>query len=442
MRGLNNNKGVEPDVEVEEKTSKWRVRLSNIQRKLKLGQHYKMERFTILLGASITMLLLFTTLSFVNHRSDVANLASSQALFTEDFKFSLSNQRMHVEGVYGDKDRTDVMVLLRMVDAEGMSTDAKNYELFITGERDSLKYEPDVSLSFFGSTGYGIIRFQMKDGEPLPKQIMDITIRANTDLSGRQGSGTSGEKDSKDGSFANYDQGKLYVNPGAENVTVLENYKVGEEDPSKLYISLVADAKDKEIKEEIETTTSELGKLLNRTKEYANRLSTAGYTPPEEPWFIKGDYIDDDGVLRPAQDVMRAHVFDYHTQTIHEGYIRQVMRDFADFDKYMKNRAVVEGDASIREEIRREQFARTESLQHEDGSALTLNMVSTGSSPSAHVSAKDSVEALETTWRTYVKTKVKLQRDLMRDLLVLDADVLSQPSSYSENRDKDAVTFY
>lgn len=438
MRGLKNNKVTEVDVEEQEESS-FSKRMGALRDKLKLGPHHKMERFTAMLGVTVSMLLLFSVLSFVSHKASIAHNVSAQAIYTKDFNFSLSGQKVLVEGVYGNEDKTDVMILLKMQSPESMSIDANNYELFITGEKDSLSYKPTVTLSLFGSTGYGVIRFQ--DGEPIPKEIADITIRANADVSASNGSGSSSKGESADGSFEKYDQGRFFVNPGADDVETLDGLAAGETEPTKLYTALVAEKRDAEIRDEIQTRTDELGKLLNREKEYTNRLVSAGYEPPKAPWFVEGDYIDDDGVFVAAQNLSGAFDFDYSTKTIRDGYINQVMDDLSAFDAYMKERSERAVNQKADPE-KKEQVDRVDTLKNEDGGVLDLNNVATGSSPSAQVAAKDSVESLQATWRTYLNAKAKLQRDLMRDLFILDADVQSQKISYSVQTGKDAVTFY
>ncbi|MGX1195856.1 hypothetical protein [Metabacillus sp. SLBN-84] len=438
MKGLKNHKAAESGKEggAQEKRS-LAGRLGSLRDRLKLGPHHKMERFSIMLGSTLSVLLLFSVLSFVVNRADIAKSVSAQAIYTENFAFSLSDQKMYVEGVYGNKEKTDVMILLRMQSPETMSSDANNYELFITGETKSLSYKPRVSFSLFGSTGYAIIRFQ--HSETIPQEVADITIRANAALS--EQAEPAPDKESADGSFGKYDQGKLFVNPGASDVKTLEGLDDGETEPTKLYTALVAETRDKEIREAIKTQTSELGKLLNREKEYTNRLVAAGYEPPKTPWFVEGDYVDDKGVFVAAQNLAGAHIFDYSTKTIRDGYIDQVMDDLSTFDAYMKKQSEQE---TIRQKdpSKIEQVERVELLKGTDGAVLDLKNVATGTSPSAQVAAKGSVESLQSTWRTYLTVKNKLQRDLMRDLLILDADVQSQKSSYSVLTDEKSVQFY
>ena len=110
MKGLKNHKPSDADIGAEEQEkSTLGKRFEALRDKLKLGPHYRMERFTAMLGVTVSMLLLFSVLSFVTYRADVAQSVSAQAVYTEDFSFSLSGQKVYVEGVYGHKDKTDVM---------------------------------------------------------------------------------------------------------------------------------------------------------------------------------------------------------------------------------------------------------------------------------------------------------------------------------------------
>lgn len=438
MKGLkpDHTKNVVTESEEQEQSSLGK-RLGAMRDKLKLGPHHKMERFTVLLGGTTAFLLLFCVLSFVTHRADIAKNVSAQAVYTENFKFSLSDEKMYVEGVFGNKEKTDVMVLLRIQNPETMSADASNYELFVTGEKDSLSYKPKMTFSLFGSTGYGLIRFQHKS--QIPKELVDITIRSNAELSAREASEAEG--DVADGSFQKYDQGRLIVNPGADSVKTLDWLKEDETDPTKLYTALVAETFDDEIHEEIKKQTDELKQLLNREKEYTNRLASAGFEAPTSPWFVKGDYVNEDGALVAAENLPGAFEVDYVTKTIRDGYLNQVMGDLSGFDAYMKEHEVAK-EAVKKDSKKKEQVERVESLKGDDGERLDLNTVTTGTSPSAQVAAKSSVESLQATWRTYLNTKSKLQRDQMRRLLVLDADVQSQKHSYSVNDDKSSIRFY
>lgn len=436
LKGLSGAKGqAEEVVEPEEKTG-FGERVKALRNKLKLGPHHKMERFTILLSVTMSFLLLLTVLSFTGHRANLSAQASDQAVVSTDFTFSLSGQRGAVAGVFGDEDRRDVLVLFQLNDPKGMSLDANKYQLFVTGEKDSMSYEPKVSFALFGATGYGILRFE--HDERLNNEVLDITIRSNSGL----GTGGPVSGDIADGSFSDFDQARLFVNPGADSITVLDKLEIGEDDPAKLYTALVADTLDAEIRTKITESTTNLSQQLNSADEYKNRLVSAGYTPPETPWFVEGDYIDEDDVFHAAKNLSEAHLVNYADYSIWDGYINQVAGDLSGFNEYISTiKATAETTAS-KNEAPSEQVENVTSIKHEDGTELDLKTVTTGTSPSAQVAAKDSVDSLTSAWRSYVTEKGKLQRTLMMELLVLDADVLSQPSMYSKNTNDNVATFY
>lgn len=436
MRGINKDS---PDIEDEDDVkveNKIMTTLKGLRDKLKLGPHHKMERFSILVSTSLLFLLMFTGTAFFNHRSDVQALSTSQAVFTDKFKFSLSDQSGTVEGIYGNEEKTDAMILIKMNNPQEMSSDPNNYQLWVTGQKKPLKVQPDITFSLFGSTGYGVIRF--KSEEPLNREIMSVTIRSYSDLSSSVGGGAGKDLDE---SFNEYDQARIFVNVGAENVEIIDGFKAGEDDPTKLYIGLIAKDEEALIQEEIKEITKELGKLLNREKEYSNRIINMGYIPPETPSFIKGDYVDEEGIFRPATTMNLGHKIDYWSKSIEDGYLSQVIGDLSEYAEYSKKHSLqgydVDGDEDINEDV-----PYIDILQHNDGSELDTGTVITGTSSSVEVDVKDSLESLLTTWRSYTSSKVKLQKDLLNKLIVLDANVQSQKIGYKVRDAEKGVIFY
>lgn len=412
-------------------------RLVQFRDKYKLGPHHKMERFGLLFGVSVTGIVLVAGIAFFINRADMANIASETAIMSEEFTYSLSGQSGDVLGVYGDSKRTDVTVLFQMDDPKSMSADAKNYQLFITGAKDSIDpaTAPDVSFGLFGSTGYGFIRFEDKKG--LPNEVLDVTIRSSANLSISESSSTELTGDS----FSEFDQAQLFVNPGATRVSKVD-YPVGEEDPTKLYTTLVGKGLDEEIRKEIEASTKLMGTSLNRATEYRNRLESSGYVPPKTPWFVEGDYIDKDGYAHFDSYLSLAHKVDYKDYTLADGYIRQVAGDLKGFDKYVEAYNDKQAHDYNRDDKKPEDVKEPERLKRKDGSSLTLANVITGTSSSAQVAAKDATTDLIESWRTYVMEKGKIQRQYTYKMLVLDADVLSQRETYSKNDTKDVAVFY
>lgn len=398
--------------------------------KLKLGSHHKMERFAFLFGATSASLLLLTGVAFTQDRIEMSRVATSAALLTQDFSFSLSGQTGTIQGVYGDPARTDVHILFKLADVSTMSLDAKAYEMYITGHKndDSIS---KVSFSLFGATGYGTIRFQNENG--IPNEPLNIVLRANTTLA----SAGSGAGEGADASFDEYDQTRIYVNPGADAVSETA-LAVGEDDPSVLYTELVAAKAEAEVRERIMKATANLETHLKRADEYKNRLVTAGYKPPATPWFVEGDYIDEAGYLVAAKSVPGAHAIDIANTTLRDGYVKQVTTGLEGYSAYMKeaDTAVPKpGDPEVKVE-------RITALETEGGQSIPLEDITTGKSPSSQVAAKTALESLISAWSSYGTVKTEVQKTMMRELLVIDADVLSQPDMYSIHEGKGVAWYY
>lgn len=439
LHGLKDHENA-PDQEDESKQSLFK-RMMALRDKLKLGPHHKMERFTIMLSVTLSLLLIFSVVSFISYRSDVSALASSQASFTDNFTFSLSGEQGTVEGVYGNKNHTDVMVLFKLENPEDMSANAKNYRLFITGDSGSISYKPHVTFALFGSTGYGIIRFQSPN--PIPQQVLDVTIRSKVNLSDNDSSVSPSDDESieNDSSFKKYDQARLVVNPGAQNIKVLHGFKSGETDPSKLYTALVAKAQDQEIHHEIKDELKTLSKLLDREKEYTNRIEAAGYIPPKQPWIIQGDKVQD-GRLYTSHHLVGAYVFNYWDKDISDGYVNQVVDTPSKLNAYMTKQKNAVDNMTATEQEREEVNTIIDTIKSTDGSTLDLNGISDDDSSSSEIALKSNVTALADTWSSYASEKSKLEHDLLSRLLLLDSDVLSQPENYSASSGKEAVIFY
>lgn len=419
-------------------------RLIGLRDRMKLGPHHKMERFTIATAVAMVFMLFFTVLAFGSHRSDVENLSSSQASFTERFDFSLSGQSGRVIGVYGDETKRDAMLLFQFDDPTAMSSNAENYELFVTKDgRSSLSAEdaPAVDFTLFGTTGYGVVRFQSQTEDPIKPQLMNVTIRANASLANEGAGAVATDDGIVDESFNDFDQAQMLVNPGAVNIEIVEGMAAGETDPAKLYIPMVAEAEDTTIRESIATEVSKMDTMLSRSDEYLGRIEASGFETPDVPWFIEGDEINDDGELIINEDVARSHDIDIYDHTIRDGYLNQVIDNLSQYEDYMMSKSEAEADPVDKAaELQRESVPSIDTLTKADGSTVAMESIVTGSSAAANVAAKDATQSLLSTWREYLTAKQTIQRRLKGELIVLDADVRSQ--SELSTTHEDAATFY
>lgn len=443
MRGLNNRNDdklskldeLSADNEKVEKDT-FGVKLKALRDKFKLGPHHRMERFTIMFGSTLTLMLVFVVMGFFAYQSKVGNLEENTPIITNEFRYSLSGQKGTVNKVLSNSDQTDVIFLIEMRSIDNMSIDTKNYELFITNnKRKGMTYEPEVTFGLFGSTGYGFIRFE--NDEPIPQDILNVTIRANEKLT----TGKSSTPDEEDGSFAEHDQARIVINPGANGIDVADGVdSFDTSDPINLYRILVAQEKDEEIHEKIDTQLQFMRDLLAKEREYINRIETAGYVAPERPWFINGDEFDEDGIYYSNNDIVGTHDINYQGVTIEDGYLHQVLDDVSKFDKYVEEKRLERENRDT--EKYREQVDRILMVKAQDGTEVLLENVRVDTSTSAQVTMKESVESLETVWREYLRAKTVLQQELVNELIVLDANVLSQDVNFSSITGSDYVIFY
>lgn len=409
-------------------------RLAELRDRFKMGSHHKMERFGILLGATVVGLVLVTGASYSNYHAKMTNVETTTALVSTDFSFSKTGQGGKVVGVFGDEGHKDVFVLFQLDDPKSMSTAAKNYQVFITGEKENLEPEmiPTGEFALFGSTGYGYIRFEDKQG--LENGALRVTIRANEKLAADNGPAT----ETFDASDAKYDQGTFLVNPGAKQLTP-STLALGESDPSKLYRALVGQAADDAVRVKITESTTKMASLLNRSKEYENRIRSAGYIPPAIPKFVQGDYVENE-VLHTASDVFNAHKVDYASTTLADGYVKQVTSDEASFDGYM---AAWRERELVNTTITSETIKAPDGVKNKTGEKMRFETVIDGESPSAQVGVKTATMDLFQVYQDYLTEKRKIQREYAYDLLVIDADVQSQNATFSRvTSTKKHIFFY
>ena len=187
------------------------------------SRHKRMETFAVSFGILIFGILVVTIVSFGMFIQQQNNTLSSKAIYTTDFSTSKTNIPGTVVGVYASEDRTKAFILMKFDDVKSISTNANNYQVFMTGingqkRRETLKSSPAGSVYVFGNSGY--MGIYLVNNEGFPTQILDIVVRANAELVKKSDNVSS--ENTNDESFSNYDQFRIYANPGATDATVLK----------------------------------------------------------------------------------------------------------------------------------------------------------------------------------------------------------------------------
>lgn len=379
--------------------------------KYKLGNHHKIERFGMTVVSGLVVLLLISGFSFIRSTSNKNVQLDTKAIYSQTLTYSLSENEGSVESVTRSEDGKSAYVLFKMDDLTNVSLDASTYTVYLTGYNKALQFNPAGSIFIFGSTGY--MGVMLHDDGGIPNQVLDITIRANVDIRS-DATNSSTISDDVDGSFAKYDQAQVYVNFGAKQATVNKVLNNNDIEPSDLYYELVSKSKDKELHEELNTAYDDLARLITRSTEYETRIQSAGYVVPDEP-----EWLDDDYVVPGGIDINK-------DKTLSDGYISQVLSDYSQFSEYMVNKNK-ENTAS---QIDTSATSVTE-LTSTTGGVLDLNEISDGVSSSVDLSVKADVETLTSTWTSILSQKQKIQTDINKRLVLLDAEQQDQNTVFS-----------
>lgn len=211
------------------------------------------------------------------------------AQYTSSFTMSLSGTTGSVQGVYTNTDHTRSFVLLKFNDVTNIPVKADKYQLFLSGcdrnqNYDKIKSNPDAQIYMFGSTGY--MGIYLYSAEPFPSQILNLYLRSLVNFSGT--SSTTGHDDE---TFNQYDQARIYFNPGGSYATKADFLDEDDWTIFDIYEELVSRPAEKSIRTLLR---NDLKDMLNQKllmDEYTNRIVDDGLMEPAMPSAIAGDVI-------------------------------------------------------------------------------------------------------------------------------------------------------
>lgn len=317
--------------------------MKNIKDKFFLGRHQKMERFS--LGFFVLSILLVFTLVVGFRQNMIKNhhLISDKAMYNETIQTSKTKVQGQVLGVFGNKEHTKSLVLLHFSDINKISTDAKNYNIFITsanveGNQRRFTSKPTGGVYVFGDTGY--VGLYLVNNAGFDKQILQVTVRANLELVATDDGASKEVPKGKDGdaSFAKFDQFTIYCNPGAqqmEYINALENE--GSPDATLLYRDAVSNNETLVAKEINKKQLANIEIALNNIKEHKERIERRGIAAPDLPDVLLGDTIShekkgDEIIYKydVKADFKGALHFDWQTKSIQDGFVKEAMKNYHD----------------------------------------------------------------------------------------------------------------
>lgn len=416
-----------------------------LMEKLKLGPHYRMERFSLLFCVMVVGILVTTVSCFVAHVQTQNTTLGEQAIYSTEFETSKTGMSGKVIDVYSSEDKAKTLLLLKFDDTKVVSTNADNYQMFLTGasveqNKQTLDGIPSGSIYMFGNTGYMGIYLVNKDG--FGPQILDLVVRCNSEL--QTNASEDVDEEVEDKSFVDYDQFRVYFNPGASKAKHLDCLD-GSKAPSikDFYNEAVITPQEDEIHAQLETQVNNMRVSLNQIHEYEERLETEGITVPAEPSVIAGDKVitNDDGsyTYKPATVLPGGYDLDWQHTSVVDGFIDDLIAKTDSpnmtVDQYfaMMTREA-NGDASGNK-------LDTNNIEWQLNDGTLISSLSGGKS-SRYTKYMEMCNDLTNAWHTYYNQKVDYQREMLGSLLDLEVSKDSILTSSSVNTSENVLRCY
>ena len=255
----------------------------------KFGPHYAIERFGIMfLSLAISMILLVSSIVVTKIKYDNRAL-SGMAQYTSSFTMSLSGATGSVRGVYTNANHTKSFLLLRFNDMSNIPVTADKYQLFLSGcDRDrnykEIKCNPNAMIYMFGSTGY--MGIYLYSSEPFSSQILNLYLRSTVNFTG-----SKSDVAYSDATFNQYDQARIYFNPGGTYATQAAFLDEDDWDIFDIYEELVSRPAEQSIRNLLYDDLKQMRNQQLLIDEYSQRIVDDGLVEPTTPSAIAGDRI-------------------------------------------------------------------------------------------------------------------------------------------------------
>jgi hypothetical protein len=399
-----------------------------------------MERFSVTFFSLVLILVVVCSFAFASWTADRNVTLGDRALYTTEFNTSKSNASGKVLEVYANKDKTKAFCLFQFDDISRVSTDAKNYQAFLTactldGSLTDLVSKPAGSLYVFGNTGYMGIYLVNSSG--FETQILDVVIRANAEIVPYDS--TNYSDDTQDASFLEYDQFRINFNPGAAGVKPLACLDADKApSASDFYLQTVIALSESEAKEALDAKLAELKADLAAIDEFEARIVRDGLQIPATPVAIAGDSVseDENGILSLETSfvVAKGFGFDWRTSDVETGYLKFLRGTMTNEQFFAKKAKEESGDNDF----------RTTDLEWllKDGTDLEDLNVQGGEPSEQYKTAQADTQALIGAWTKYYQDKTAYQVDLLGGLLDIEYTIDFVKASSTVNTSENVILCY
>lgn len=426
--------------------------------KFKLDSHHNIERFGITFIAITSIMVLLLTAAFVSAQNRGRQLLDDQALYVSSFTTSRTNLSGEVPGIFVSPERDRALVLMKFKSPTDVSSDASSYQGFITGSNADLgqtRIEEEIrgEIIVFGSSGYlGVV---LETDQSFPQQILSLTMRANSELVYEKGDANIRKDLRDDKSFLEYDQWRIYFNPGGAQAQVVEALASPKLNVGAMYAELVTAPAETKVRDAMNEVLLQMRADLERIDAYETELGVTssldgdklvnprGDNPQEALIPIAGDEIvggvdqeaqSDDGStlsLRTEWVNPRGFDFDWRNGSVYEGYLDEVVPMGQKYGEYLAARSEQDGGT----------FNASDIVWSLSDGRLLVDAVNTSTATVMQplVTLRTN---LESAYSQYFKDKSDYQVKYPLELLSLEITLRNVETTYSVNSDADAVLVY
>lgn len=420
--------------------------------KLKLDSHHTIERFIIVLGVMMLGAVVIFTSAGVSAFNNGKSTLSSKVLYTPTFLTSKTQIAGEIPGVFVNTNKTRAMVLMKFSEGAQVSVNAADYQGFLTGStmtlsQQNLKTSVDGSVLMFGSTGYMAVI--LDSSAPFETQVMDLTMRANNELTYATEESELDADIAADGSFQKYDQWRVFFNPGGSDAVVSPALDKATPDVGAIFNEVVVAAQEKVVREKMDSQLAlmktELARINDHTAELSRTTADGGslrLVAPATPKQVGGSTLDEvtgnakvadkasDLALKTNFVMPTGYDFDWRSGSVKDGYLDELIPSGSNFVSYLAERTKESPDELNVNDMK---------WKLNDGTDLKLDY----DSDSATVKPLyDVMNKLTQAYQDYYKDKKIYQVEQYTELLDLEVQLRNVESNFTYNDSDKVMTSY
>lgn len=422
-------------------------------KKFKLDSHHAIERFGIFFSVFVVTGLVVVAAAAASAAKAGSESLASTALYNHQFETSKTKLKGEIDGVYVNESRTRALAVMHFPATAAISYSAADYQAFLLGidERNQMTKvsTPGIEGHFvaFGSTGYvGVL---LEADEPFTQQILNLTIRANKELSFNERQQDTGSTTAaSDASFSKYDQWRIIMNPGATGAQHLKSLDAKNFDIAHAYYEVAVAPQEKETRDKLDSKLLEMRSNLQQITSYTKELETTKVDglflrPPEVPPAVAGDEIvgssaseTSDGVssleLKTSNVVPGGFEVNWRSGDVYSGYLDALVPRGENYVNYLSSVQKQESDG-VTQQISDMKWVLS------NGSDLKHDYQSSDVTMRPLINVMNN---LSQAYTNYAKNKTNYQSDLMFELLSYDVQLRDVQANGSTNSDGFLITNY